>query len=161
VFFDEAMFLPEISMGAIMPVISAQPDPQVWYMGSAVDQLLMEDGVVFASVRERALAGEDPRLAYFEWSLDAEAPDVVEETVAGSADAWAQANPAFGVRISGEYVTAERRELDPRTFAVERLGVGDWPRTDGVRSPIESEAWADLEDQAVADRVRVCVSRSM
>jgi hypothetical protein len=29
VIFDEAMFLPEISMGSILPVISAQPDPQV------------------------------------------------------------------------------------------------------------------------------------
>jgi hypothetical protein len=48
VIFDEAMFLPEVSMGSILPVISAQPDPQVWYMGSAVDQTIHEDGVSFA-----------------------------------------------------------------------------------------------------------------
>ena len=33
VFFDESMFLPEISMQSILPVVSAQPDPQVWFMG--------------------------------------------------------------------------------------------------------------------------------
>jgi hypothetical protein len=58
VVFDEAMYLPEVSMGAILPVISAQPDPQIWYMGSAVDQTLftMTAGCS-ARVRERALAG--------------------------------------------------------------------------------------------------------
>jgi hypothetical protein len=57
VIFDEAMFLPEVSMGSILPVISAQPDPQIWYMGSAVDQTIHEDGVSFARVRDRALRG--------------------------------------------------------------------------------------------------------
>jgi hypothetical protein len=39
------------------------------------------------------------------------------------------ANPALGVRIR-ERSSSEQRSMDPRTFAVERLGVGDWPRTD-------------------------------
>lgn len=153
VFFDEAMFLPEISMGAIMPVISAQPDPQVWYMGSAVDQSLMDDGVSFARVRERALAGEDDRLAYFEWSLDADDPEAVEDEVATDPEVWAAANPAFGIRISEQYVVAERRELAARTFAVERLGVGDWPdTTPGGASVIDMARWDSLAD---ADSVLV------
>jgi hypothetical protein len=57
VIFDEAMFLPEVSMGSILPVISAQPDPQVWYMGSAVDQTIHEDGVSFARVRGACVGG--------------------------------------------------------------------------------------------------------
>lgn len=147
VFFDEAMFLSEISMGAILPVISAQPDPQVWYMGSAVDQEFMEDGVVFARVRERALQGKDERLAYFEWSLDAERPDEVEEEQADDPELWAATNPAFGIRISPDYIEAERSELNARTFAVERLGVGDWPPTDpSAATVIDLERWLKLAD---------------
>lgn len=145
VVFDEPMFLPEVSMGSILPVISAQPDPQVWYTGSAVDQTLHEDGVVFARVRERALRGEDPRLAYFEWSLEGDSPDEVE-TPADPAG-WAATNPALGIRITPEYVEAEQREFDPRTFAVERLGVGDWPPTSAVAAAvIDLGVWAALED---------------
>jgi hypothetical protein len=73
VVFDEAMMLPVASMGAILPVVSARPDPQIWYLGSAVDQFVHEHGLTFASVRERALAGSDDRLAYLEWSAEVEA----------------------------------------------------------------------------------------
>lgn len=151
VIFDEPMFLPEVSMGSILPVISAQPDPQVWYTGSAVDQTLHEDGVVFARVRERALGGADTSLAYFEWSLDAPAPDQVEEEDASDPEVWAATNPALGIRITPEYVEAERRELDARTFAVERLGVGDWPATDGsAATVINLQQWAALTDHESA-----------
>jgi hypothetical protein len=146
VIFDEAMFLPEVSMGSILPVISAQPDPQVWYMGSAVDQQIHEDGVVFARVRDRALKAEDDRLAYFEWSVEAESPDEVDSD--DDIDLWAQSNPALGIRIMPSYVEAERGELEPRSFAVERLGVGDWPRTDGkMDTVIPLETWDALLDQ--------------
>jgi hypothetical protein len=131
VFFDEAMYLPAVSMGSILPVISAQPDPQVWYMGSAVDRTIMDDAFVFARVRDRAFRGEDERLAYMEWSIDADSPEEVTEEQLMDMDLIASANPAFGKRISAEYVVAERSELDTRTFAVERLGVGDWPPVDG------------------------------
>jgi hypothetical protein len=37
--------------------------------------------------------------------------------------------------------------MDPRTFAVERLGIGDWPSTDGLDAQvISSETWAELAD---------------
>lgn len=147
VIFDESMFLPEVSMGSILPVISAQPDPQVWYMGSAVDQTIHDDGVTFARVRERALSGEDSRLAYFEWSLDANTPDQVDVDDSSWLEAVAATNPALGVRISPDYVRAEERELDPRTFAVERYGVGDWPPTDGSASQvIPLDRWDALAD---------------
>jgi hypothetical protein len=38
------------------------------------------------------------------------------------------------VRISEEFVENELRSMDPRTFAVERLGIGDWPRVDAGRA---------------------------
>lgn len=158
VFFDEAMDIPESSVASILPVISAQPDPQVWYTGSAVDQQSMQDGMVFSSVRRRALKGEDPRLAYFEWSVDVENPDELEPEVAGDPKQWAKANPALGIRISPEYVKAEMRELDPRSFAVERLGVGDWPAGDRDQGPIDYELWKALEDRGSLMVDPVCLA---
>lgn len=159
VIFDEPMFFPVISQNAILPVMSAQPDPQAWYTGSAVDQLEHEDGVVFARVRERALLGMDDRLAYFEWSLDAEKPDRVDPELAGDIEVWAATNPALGIRITPEYIKAEREELGERGFAVERLGVGDWPDTSvEAESKIDMRVWKALGDPdavAVGDEVLI------
>jgi len=159
VIFDEPLFFPVISQNAILPVMSAQPDPQAWYTGSAVDQIEHQDGIVFARVRERALAGDDDRLAYFEWSLDAETPNDVGPDLANDLCSWAATNPALGIRITPEYIEAERKELTPRGFAVERLGVGDWPDTSGVtESMVDLEAWAEAGDEdlePIGDRVLI------
>lgn len=152
---DEAMDMPEFTHGALMPTLSARPNPQVWYTASAVDQLFHDNGVVLARIRERGLRGDDDSLAYFEWSVDAPHPD--EPVDHKDPELWAQANPALGIRISEEHVANEQRSMDPRTFAVERLGIGDWPRTDGgVGTIISPEAWQALEDsgsQATGDLV--------
>lgn len=147
VILDEAMVIPEAMHGALMPTLSARPNPQLWYTGSAVDQDKMEHGVVFARLRERALKGEDPSLAYFGWSLPFDKPADIPLSVAADPEAWAQANPALGIRITEEHVAKEHRSMDPRTFAVERLGVGDWPRVEGEDGAVISvKAWLSLVD---------------
>jgi hypothetical protein len=146
VILDEAMFLPEATVGALMPVMSARPNPQLWYTGSAVDQLLHDDGVTLARLRERGMRRGDPSLAYFEWSVDAATPDDLGDEMAKNEVLWVQANPALGIRISAEHVGNEQRSMDARTFAVERLGVGDWPRTDGAESIIGMGVWDELAD---------------
>jgi hypothetical protein len=149
---DEAMFIPEAMHGALLPTLSARPNPQVWYTGSAVDQWVHEHGVVFARVRERGHQGDDQGLAYFEWSLEDGNPEWVDEDTAGDPEAWARANPGVGIRITPEHIGQERRSMDPRTFAVERLGVGDWPSTNPEdESVLPSEKWkgcADKDSQA-------------
>lgn len=153
---DEAMILPESAHGALLPTLSARPNPQVWYTGSAVDQDVHEHGIVFARVRDRGLRGDDPSLMYVEWSVDAELDEVTQE-LAATPDAWATANPGLGIRISPEYVANEQRSLDPRTFAVERLGVGDWPLLgDDVEGGITRDMWAACQDKrsVVVDPVR-------
>jgi phage terminase large subunit-like protein len=128
-FLDEAMFISEEVHGALLPIVSARGG-QVWYLGSAVDQEIHEHGVVFARVRERGIRGDDPELAYFEWSAGNGSPEEDDpDSVGDLADqaAWAQANPALGVRITPQAVDLERRSMDRRTFAVERLGVGVGP----------------------------------
>lgn len=147
VILDEAMVIPGAFLGALMPTLSARPNPQLWYAGSAVDQEHMEHGVVFARVRDRAIRGEDPSLAYFGWSPAFDKPSDIPPEVAADPVTWAQANPALGIRIGVEHVANEHRSMDSRTFAVERLGVGDWPPTDENEGQvISSEAWAALRD---------------
>jgi hypothetical protein len=157
---DEAMFLPEFAHAALLPTMSARPNPQVGYFGSAVDQEVHEHGIVFARVRERGVAGEDGSLAFFEWSLGGfDHPDEVPDEVAGSEGSWFEANPALGLRISAEHVGHERESLSARNFAVERLGVGDWPATDGTAgAPIGPKEWAALTepDSVLQDPMVLC-----
>lgn len=149
-YLDESMILPEVSFGAMLPSLSARSvtgNPQVWFTGSAVDQFVHEHGVVLARVRERAL-GKSPELAYFEWSLEGDDPNHVPDDLLADRVAWARANPALGVRIAPEHIELERRSMDPRTFAVERLGVGDWPPTVSAKEVvIDLQRWAAMVDQ--------------
>lgn len=154
VVMDEAMVITEAAHGTMLPTLrAATPDkaphgPQLVYTGSAVDQQTHEYGVVFARVRERALAGDDPSLVYLEWSVDAEHPADVSEAMAADEAEWLRANPGLGQLIALEHMRREHRSMDARTFAVELLGVGDWPETDGVgQTVIGLEAWLDLVDE--------------
>lgn len=146
---DEAMILDEAFYGALRPTLSARPNPQVWFTGSAVDQIEHKSGIVFARVRERGIAADpDDPMAYFEWSANTEAnPSAVSAELLDDEEQWAAANPALGIRIDPESIASERRSMDPRTFAVERLGIGDWPSTDpGGDSVIDIHRWRALTD---------------
>jgi phage terminase large subunit-like protein len=145
---DEAMFLPERAMGALLPTLRARPDPQIWYTGSAVDQEVHTEGFVFTRVRERALKGDDSRLAYFEWSLPYEHPSEMPEKEFVDEEAMWRSNPAFGIRIFKEHFEMEVAALDRRTSAVELFGVGDYPDPSGSDAgPISVEQWLACEDE--------------
>jgi hypothetical protein len=136
--------------GALVPTLAAVADKQIWYTGSAVDKELHEHGLVFSRIRERAIAGGPSarRLAYFEWSAPFESPADVPAEALGDVEVWRQANPAFGIRIDEDAVEGELDALDGRSFAVERLGVGDYPDTSGTGSSrIDLEAVAELVDE--------------
>jgi hypothetical protein len=145
-YLDEAMFLPEFGYGSLKPILSARPNPQIWFTGSAVDREIHDDGVVFARCRERGVAGSDPRLAYFEWSLPYDSPQEVPDELLTDPQAWAEVNPALNLRILEESVESEQRSMAARSFIVERLGVGDWPDTDASNHVIDMELWAELKD---------------
>lgn len=149
VVFDEAMIFPEASHAAVLPVLSARRNPQAWYTGSSVDQRIHDAGRVLTSIREAALAGANESLAYFEWSVDADKPHSVTPEQASDPELWADANPSFGIRIRHEYIEKEQAAFgfDTRSFAVERLGVGDWPSLDGESSVIPTAVWNDLADR--------------
>jgi phage terminase large subunit-like protein len=133
VILDEAYKLGDQEMSALLPTLSARPDPQVWYTSTAGDPGSTQLG----RVRERGIAGADQSLAFMEWSVDPGAYDPA------SPRDWARANPGLGIRISPEYVEREMAALGPDAFARERLSVGDYPAGDGGRWETISEGdWA-------------------
>lgn len=155
--FDEAGWLNQATHNALLPTLSARSAAghvQTWYAGSAVDQMRHPDGVVLSSIRRRGIAGDDPRLAFLEWSaevLDEDGnevpPDRVPDSIASDPDVHKACNPAIPARIAASHVEWEYRALDRRGFSTERLGVGDWPAEDDQDTgPINLELWQDLVD---------------
>lgn len=114
---DEAFNLTAEAMAAMLPTLSARPNPQVWYTSSAG----MPASTQLARIRERGIAGGS-RLAYFEWSAE-DGADLDDPAV------WAQANPALGIRIPVEFVAGERQAMPDEQFARERLGI--WAAASG------------------------------
>lgn len=150
VVLDEAMILPEATTGALVPTMAARSvmgNPQLWYAGSAVDREVHEHGIVLARVRDRGLRQAE-RVAYFEWSGHADDPQTLSQQDRESPAVWAQANPGLGIRISQEHIANEcAGALGPREFAVERLGVGDWPPLDMLKGQgLDLASWIALFD---------------
>ena len=111
---DEAFKLNAEGMAALLPTLSSRPNPQVWYASSAA----MATSEQLHAVRKRALAGEDKRLAYLEWS----APEDCDPYDRRS---WVMANPALGYRIEEEFIEAEAQALTVEAFRRERLSIPD------------------------------------
>lgn len=112
VFLDEAYALSDAAMDALMPTLSARPNAQIWYTSSAP----LPDSEVLRRLCLRGRAGEDARLAYFEWCADSTART-------DDRAAWAMANPSLGIRLTEEFTEREHGALSPEGFLRERLGV--------------------------------------
>lgn len=126
---DEGQILGDPAWEAIKPTISARPNTQTWVLGTPPTPL--DDGAVFERMRARGLEGKDHRLCWCEWSA---APGASLD----DREAWAQANPALGLRITEETIADERNELSDHGFARERLGVWSSER---VLAVIPTERW--------------------
>lgn len=132
VIWDEAQRLGDGPVRAMLPTLSAVPNPQLIYTGSAGGP----ESVQLARVRRRAIEGGDAAgsLGYMEWSVDP------EDFKPGDPRCWAQANPTMGIRISEEHIANEFATMSPDGFASERLSVGDWP-TDTDSRVIPADVW--------------------
>ncbi len=132
IILDEAQQLGDEAMEALLPTLSARPNPQVMYTATAGNP----DSIQLGRVRARGVAGGDPSLAFFEWSAeDGDDP--------ASLETWVKANPGLGIRISADYVGRERATLSPEGFARERLSIGDYP-VDGAGEwdVVGRDAWS-------------------
>lgn len=149
VILDEGFALKAEHMGALLPTLSAQPDPQVLYGSSAG----LAESAVLRGIRDRGRAGKDRRLAYFEWcapppsetcAMGEKCPHTLDTEDCGCDDPanWQRANPAMGRRISVDYISAERRAMPPEEFGRERMGWWDDP-LDAVQ-PISLDNWSAL-----------------
>lgn len=163
VVIDEAMECADATIGALMPTTSARPNPQIVYTASAVDQRIHQQGFVLARLRARGIAGDDPTLAYYEWSPALVGPDGRDLTpdeitpeVAADQALWWQSNPALDVRIRREHVDAELRSMALRTFIVERLNLGDWPDPLAGGGLIPLDTWQHLHNADSVLRDPVC-----
>lgn len=133
IILDEAYRLPPEALGALLPTLSARPNPQLWYTSSAGHT----DSEVLRAVRDRGVKGDDPNLCYLEWSAE---PDMAPD----DPEAWAQANPALGIRITDEHIAREFAAMPEREFLRERLGV--WDDAEGIDSALSTSAWMACVD---------------
>jgi hypothetical protein len=137
---DEAQEMDESAQASFLPAISASLNPQTIYVGTPPDPGAV--GTVFRGIRDRAMSGKTERLSWFEFSVN-EIGDVKDKS------RWAADNPALGKRILESTIQGESEQLDPDTFARERLGW--W-------SPIRSESLDYALDKTVWD---ACKSMDM
>lgn len=149
VVMNEAMFLGAEPIGAMMPTMSAKPNGQILYLGSAGDQEL-GDCSQLGSLRSRGLKGEDPSLVFAEWSADVCGdfclPDCDEHDQIDAPETAAKANPALGVRIAWDFMQTERRSMTDRDYKREILSVGDYPAEHDAWKVIPREAWERRTD---------------
>lgn len=110
---DEALYLNPTMMGALVPIMSAKPNPQLRYFSSSG---LLASGVL-RGLRDRGRAGGDPSLMYAEWGCPQIACQDPQCThLNGSVgcllddlDFIKIGNPAAGGRITENYLRGERR----------------------------------------------------
>jgi len=146
VILDEAQNVNSRQIAALMPTLSARPNPQLIYAGTVA-----ADAKILRSLVERGRKGGDAHLAYAEFS----APDDADPT---DVAALAQANPALGIRITLDYLEAERVTFlasgSTAEYLMERLSI--WPEVAALGSLIPLEEWKRCldPDSAYPDGVR-------
>jgi len=143
---DEAFAYTREQQEALMPTMSARPNPQIIYTSSP--PLSGDTGDVMYALRKRADAGGDESLGWRDWGLPGDldglaAVNLDDETL------WRIPNPSLdGGRLTVEFVRRERRSMSDEGFARERLGI--WPRWTGGDDPqwqvIREADWLDAKN---------------
>jgi hypothetical protein len=148
VYLDEAMRL--LNLGDLVPTMSAQWNPQLWYLSSAPLPKAESDILRRLCRRGRRAArgqSKEPRLYYGEWcaSLDPGPPpeadedsDEYQEWLTLWRMALAEANPALGRRITEEFCRTEIGIMTWEEHARERLGI--FPEEVDTSEPAIDEA---------------------
>lgn len=131
--FDEALELTMDQMEALVPIILARNNPQIWYTSTVpkfADQYL-------TALRARAMAGA-AGLAYVEWGVD-KGVDINDPVV------HAEANPAYGIRVTEKTLAIARGALGDEGFMRECLGI--WPDM-AAGAVLDIAEWRRMTDPA-------------
>lgn len=142
---DEAQVLDADLMQTILPVLSAQQDPQIWFFGTPPRHA---DAWIY-NLREAGEAAEDG-IAWFDYGIETmDLSDRGNAAILRDPEVWQQTNPSLGlVRSNGtglreRAIKGELRVLGAgQAFAMDRCGM--WlprAREDGDAS-IDAEVWA-------------------
>lgn len=138
--FDEAQELTSEQQASFLPAISASRNPQTIYLGTPPTP--ESDGRVFRNIRQKALDGKTTDVSWTEFSVD-KIGDVTDR------GRWALANPALGRRIRESTVASECAQMDPDTFARERLGWWSPVVEDRIDYALDKKAWAFCKSDQV------------
>lgn len=139
-------------MAAAKPTQTAADDPVTIYLSNAGD----DDSVVLNGLRERARSGEDPRLAWLEWSA---AP----ERAADDREGWAEANPSLGHfpnmlnELEAAYLASR---LEGKTAHFETEHLCRWVPT-MRESLVPADLWERCADAALPEPQRPVMAVSM
>lgn len=132
---NEAYALTGPQVDAILPTMSARPNPQVWMMSSPP----LESGTAEPLYTARRAAEAGARgVVYLDWghgrALDDLGPCRNPRCTHRMGEAgcvlddkriWTATNPAYPHRVTEEAILRERAAMDPYGFARERIGC--WP----------------------------------
>lgn len=129
---DEAQELDENQQASFLPAISASLNPQTIYVGTPPDPSAV--GTVFRNIRKKALGNESKKTSWFEFSVKS-IGDVSDK------ERWAQTNPALGRRMLLTTIEGEHEQMDPDTFARERLGWWSPVITQTVDYALDHKKW--------------------
>lgn len=142
---DEALSYTHGQAGALLPTMSAVPNPQIVYLSSP--PLATDPDLVLFQLKDRGEKGDDPALGWRDWGIK-KTLNELETVNLDDRAIWAATNPAFGSRISEEHISRERNSMEAATFARERLG--SWPPSPvdkNDQGAIPASRWAALADE--------------
>lgn len=153
IYIDEAFALQPEHMSAVLPTLSARPNPQISYGSSAG----MIESNLLRRLRDRGRRysegrSKDPSLVYIEWCApepkceDIECehePRISQGCSYDDPEYWRRSNPALDRRITRAYLAAERATLPVAEFGRERLGYWDG---ESIGDAVDLEAWNALGD---------------
>lgn len=134
-YLDEAQHLTHQMVGAVMPSLSARPNPQVMLTGSAP----LPTSEVVHNMRRRIEEADEPRLFGAVWG-NTDDVDIDER------DALIGSNPSLGALIDVEFAESERRAMSPEEYRRERLGVAEMPVDTKADIKVTLEAWAQCAE---------------
>lgn len=135
VILDEAQEINDDHIAALGPTLSARPNPQLWWGGSAGNR----KSIVLGRMIRRAEA-KAPRLVMWRFASD----DDAEPT---SPESWARVNPALGRRMTITYLEGELGRLGTDKFGQEHMGIGDYPRAEGEDWVVPQRHWEAATDR--------------